>query len=82
MSEHNYWIPVSERLPDENGEYLCTLVGIHDTGLAVECGYEMPNQHGIIQGWSTCEADGFKRLNDNEVIAWMPMPERYEPVEE
>ncbi len=71
------WIPCSERLPEESGEYLCTLVGVHNTGLPSECGYEPPNNHGITPGWSTCEADGFKFLRDDEVLAWMPLPESY-----
>ena len=71
------WIPCSDRPPEESGEYLCTLVGVHNTGLPSECGYELPNNRGIISGWSTCDADGFKFLRDDEVLAWMPLPERW-----
>lgn len=73
----NNWISCSERLPEEAGEYICTLVGVHDSGIPSECGFEPSNQKGIIPGWSTCEADGFKFLRNDEVIAWMPMPEPY-----
>lgn len=73
----SHWIPCSERPPEESGEYLCTLVGVHNTGLPSECGYEPPNDHGITPGWSTCEADGFKFLRDDEVLAWMSLPESY-----
>lgn len=75
------WIPCTpDTLPEEAGEYLCTLVGVHNQGLPVECGYEPHNQKGMITGWSTCEADGFKLLRDEEVIAWMPLPEPYKEV--
>ena len=76
--DQSMWIPCSERLPEEAGEYICTLVGVHDSGIPSECGFEPSNQKGIIPGWSTCEADGFKFLRNDEVIAWMPMPEPYQ----
>lgn len=67
------WIPCSERLPSEYGEYLATV-----DGEAIEVSYVPKTLHqGLIKGWSTCEADGFKKLSDDEVIAWMPLPSPY-----
>lgn len=60
------WIPVSERLPDKNGNYLCTV----DYG---EDGIE------VMQRVYWDALGGFeKRYNKNDkVIAWMPLPEPY-----
>lgn len=71
------WNPCSEGLPKEDGEYLCTLIGEHDTGEPRECGFIPYGIKELIGGWSTCEADGFVKLADSEVIAWMPLPEKY-----
>lgn len=71
------WIPCSERMPEEYGEYLCTLQGEHDNGTAQQCGFIPKSMIGLIPGWSTCDADGFVRLRDEEVVAWMPLPEPY-----
>lgn len=67
------WIPCSERLPSEYGEYLATV-----DGEAIEVSYVPKNSYQwLVKGWSTCEADGYKKLSDDEVIAWMPLPEPY-----
>ena len=67
------WIPVSERLPKEYGEYICTM----SNGYVQECGFVPSGEKGLVTGWSTCEADGFKKLDYQDVIAWMPLPEPY-----
>lgn len=60
------WVPVSERLPDKNGIYLCTV----DYG-----------EEGVVVAqrlyWDTL--GGFeKQYNKNDrVIAWQPLPEPY-----
>lgn len=67
------WIPCSERLPEEYGEYICTM----ENGQVEECGFVPEKQKGLIAGWSTCEADGHKFLRNKDVLAWMPLPEPY-----
>lgn len=55
------WIPVSERLPDKNGKYLCCW-----QGKAVDTGFFF-NRH-----WRLCG-----EVKDKLVTAWMPLPELY-----
>jgi hypothetical protein len=62
------WISVSERLPSESGKYLVTAKNITgwwilDNNVFV-CDYA--HDTFIFQGWE-----------DNEVIAWMPLPAPY-----
>lgn len=64
---HDGWIPCSEKLPDY-GNYLGTMNN-EDVQEVTYC--------DTSERWTTCEADGVKRLNDNDVIAWMPLPEPY-----
>lgn len=69
---NNGWIPCSERLPNEYGEYLYT-----DINDEVHEGCFAPYDGVLIGGWSTCHADGVVSLPDNEVIAWQPLPAPY-----
>lgn len=71
------WIPISERLPEDYGEYICTMSNDN----VQECGFVPSGEKGLIAGWSTCEADGFKKLDYQDVIAWMPLPAPFEPQE-
>lgn len=59
------WIPCSERLPKEYGNYLITT---HNGD--VDVGTIDPKKKGV---WSACDADGFYWIR--EVVAWMPLPE-------
>lgn len=68
------WIPVSERLPEECGEYICTM----SNGGVQECGFVPSDMKELVAGWSTCEADGFKKLDYQDIIAWQPLPKPYE----
>lgn len=78
---HGGWIPVSERLPNEYGEYLITMTEkakAKDLGFDVDeiyirkmrynsNGWQLPRH---IPSW----------INDavkDEVLAWMPLPEPY-----
>ena len=72
--EQTRWIPCSERLPEEYGEYICTM----SNGDIQECGFVPSGEKELIPGWSTCEADGFKKLDYQDVIAWMPLPSSYQ----
>ena len=73
VQSESHWIPCSERLPEEYGEYICTM----KNGQVQECGFVPENQRGLVDGWSTCEADGHKFLGYIDVLAWMPLPEPY-----
>jgi hypothetical protein len=66
------WIPCEERLPSEYGQYLYT-----DKNGEVHEGCYSPPNIGMINCWSTCEAFGFVRLSDDDVIAWQPLPQAY-----
>lgn len=59
------WIPVTERLPQENGFYLCLYKHKHSGGVAMDEGLS-------IQQWYN------GRWNLNEIYAvthWLPLPE-------
>ena len=66
--EQTRWIPVSERLPEEDGEYLCT-VQTHD----------IDTDKVIDEYVNFCDfIDSDWCVPDNEtVIAWIPSPESY-----
>lgn len=61
------WIPVTERLP-EDGTYICTLDG------------ELVGQHEPFT--SMCGIENGVWDEQDCVLAWMPLPEPYEPAEE
>ena len=66
------WIPVTERLPKEYGNYLISIHGEDEPDI----GTINPNDK---RGWSLCDANGFYWASDKKLIvtAWMPLPEPY-----
>lgn len=66
--EQTRWIPVSERLPEENKTVMAsTKYGVYpETHYTKEYGWEWAYEAG---------ADYWKKLD--EVAAWMPLPEPY-----
>ena len=58
------WIPVGERLPEENGTYLTTLDG------------ELVGQEEPFTGM--CGFENGRWDEEGCVIAWKPLPEPYE----
>ena len=83
--EKTRWIPISERLPKEDGCYLVTaelVVGksiVEISSFAKNLysvdEYEFSNKKGK-SGWYNYDDDYGYWLNE-EVIAWMPLPEPY-----
>lgn len=67
------WTPLKDRPPEEYDNYMCTM----SNGEVQECTFVPKNIKGRIAGWSTCDADGFKWLAEEEVIAWQPLPKPY-----
>jgi len=69
------WIPCSERLPEEDGEYLIWCVSYD-----VTTGDKAINTYGIsyydtqFEAWTGVHVGGFLW---NEVTAWMPLPKPY-----
>lgn len=66
--EYSRWIPVTERLPEEDGEYLVTWTTSRSKRPLLEiCEYSC----GM---W---DMDNGSAYSDAEVIAWMSLPECY-----
>ena len=66
------WVPVTERLPEEDGTYLVT-VRDEDLGFTTDYAYYSTddNQWSLDDEWL-----------DGDIVAWMPMPEPYKPESE
>lgn len=71
----NRWIPVEDALPEKAGNYLCTLYyAIPPYNLF------HPEKDTYIRETSVKFFDGKSFISS--VIAWMPMPDAYEPPKE
>lgn len=68
--EYQRWIPVSERLPENDGRYLTYIINKHDDKLQyiMTCDYS-------VDGYGEWFPDA-ESASDN-VVAWMPLPKSY-----
>ena len=83
--KENGWIPVRERLPEDEKEYLVTLEKVHGTpeklyGIANylkfgNAGYWNEKKYGYLE-WDKY-SDGHGGTKMYKVIAWMSLPEPY-----
>lgn len=76
QDEDDGWIPVDERLPEEDGTYLVTF----KNGIKVcMVGYGSCERtvlgHPIGHGWYSLEETQY--YVEDSIIAWMPLPEPY-----
>ena len=83
LEDAHRWIPVSERLPEEEGKYLTTVKGIISTRCEILtftnnlykvdkddfCAKKRP-------GWYFFDYE-YGYIEETDVIAWMPLPEMY-----
>jgi hypothetical protein len=64
VQPEQWWIPCSERLPEKDGHYLCS--------------FKMPKRiDKIYVGLAYRTYGRWYGYMDNEIIAWMPLPEPY-----
>ena len=84
LLEKDRWIPVSERLPEEYGEYRITWkTSRSDKTLIADSEFDpllkLDNEHGRFKGWIL--DDYIKFYPGVEVIAWKPIEDPYTPPE-
>jgi len=84
----DYWIPVSERLPEKEGQYLVTVQGFKAKFIEVaNFSLDLSNVSCLFRhekgrsGWWSCDDSGWDVFIYSGVIAWMPSPPCYEPQE-
>lgn len=77
------WIPVSERLPETDGDYLTTVKGLFSTHCEILSftknlykvdKYDFPDKKE--PGWYFLDRE-YGYIEETDVIAWMPLPELY-----
>lgn len=65
------WIPVNERLPNQNGCYIVTRI-IEDTAISEVCYFDGQNT------WHNDNRVNHGRPYLNDITAWQPLPEPYQ----
>ena len=66
LEQEPKWIPVSERLPEESGEYLVWVESYHEKPYM---SIEEIDCDGVLKEWNY--------YKPNEIVAWCPLPEPY-----
>ena len=87
--EYSRWIPVSERLPEEYGEYMITWTTSNSLarkeGFLGTAEYELSGEYdhenNRFKGEWILE-DYIKNYSDVKVTAWMPLPKPYSESED
>ncbi len=69
-SQNGEWIPVSERIPEENGYYIATVIGLNNEREIDYC-YLLDGE------WRMATDGSFDKFDDGDVIAWMFLPAPY-----
>lgn len=76
LEQESRWIPVSAKLPEKTGWYLITFKVYRGDYAVCQMCYRRPENY-----WA--RDDISKKVFDNdEVVAWMPLPQPYRKVEE
>lgn len=75
--EEKIWIPTSEMLPEEYDSYLVMWRYLTE-GYPDRLFYEICEYEPEVDEWERIEQAGEAGA---EIVAWMPLPERYEPKE-
>lgn len=71
------WIPVAERMPEEDGNYLVTMVTPGYLDGRPYTNWLYWDSDG--RDWLTDEAGDSVPEQEREVVAWMPLPKPYNP---
>lgn len=79
--ERTRWIPVSERLPEEEGRYLVTFRSERKTYLAGYGNCRM-SVYGKEIGYGWYDLHDAVYFDGKSIIAWMPLPKPYHIAEE
>ena len=62
------WIPCSERMPENNGVYLVTIIFDID---------ETESGRDVTKAYFCSQSKKWQYFSNDEVVAWMPLPEPY-----
>ena len=74
----NKWIPVSERLPLLRGLYKISNDVLVTNGYEIDMGYLVERKGKIFWHYYGDEYEVGIKDEDNDAIAWMPLPEPYQ----
>jgi len=75
----SYWIPVSERLPEDSDTYIVTIKSHTESKPYTDVAI----YNAVTKQWEDEPCNEYYLISDitNEVIAWMPLPEPYKEKE-